>query len=561
MTTRREFLGSTSAATLGLTVPNLLTHRALRTAPPGFLDLLRTPDRVLVQTAGKDQLLTRNGDRWTGDNGVVVGTSVQAAAAHVTLTAPGIAIKRIHLRWRGSLATTRLILGDAWSRGYGDLEWRGWVPDRVMPWYAATYDGSLTHAYGVRTGGASFCYWQIDQNGLSLWADVRSGGVALQLGDRTLNACDVVCRAGHVGESVFAALHAFCKQMCPNPRMPSQPVYGSNDWYVTYGNNSATSVRTDAEHIVELSPTGANRPYMVIDDGWQPGRGADKAGAGLWDRGNDKFGDMAALAADVRRIGARPGIWVRPLEAHPEAPTAWRLSRDKSMLDPSVPDVLHKVADDVGRLRRWGYELIKHDYTTYDIFGRWGNAMGSSLTRDGWSFAAGTSKTTAEVINELYRTIRVAATDGLIIGCDTMSHLSAGLFEACRIGDDTSGTDWSRTRRMGVNSLAFRAAQHGAFYAADPDCVPVTTAVPWKLTRQWLDLVARSGTMLFASLAPDALGEEQRRELKAALALAAKPQPLAEPTDWQRSVYPTTWAMGGVKRTYDWVGQDGAGGA
>ena len=27
------------------------------------------------------------------------------------------------------------------------------------------------------------------------------------------------------------------------------------------------------EHIVELSPAGANRPFAVIDDGWQPGRG------------------------------------------------------------------------------------------------------------------------------------------------------------------------------------------------------------------------------------------------------------------------------------------------
>ena len=59
---------------------------------------------------------------------------------------------------------------------------------------------------------------------------------------------------------------------------------------------------------------------------------------------------------------------------------------------------------------------------------------------------------------------------------------------------------------MGVNTLAFRGAQHGAFYVADPDCVGVTNAIPWAFNRQWLDLLARSGTMLFVSLAPDALG-------------------------------------------------------
>jgi hypothetical protein len=41
--------------------------------------------------------------------------------------------------------------------------------------------------------------------------------------------------------------------MCPTPRLPSQPVYGSNDWYWVYGKNSADTVRTDAAHIVELS--------------------------------------------------------------------------------------------------------------------------------------------------------------------------------------------------------------------------------------------------------------------------------------------------------------------
>jgi alpha-galactosidase len=159
----------------------------------------------------------------------------------------------------------------------------------------------------------------------------------------------------------------------------------------------------------------------------------------------------------------------------------------------------------------------------------------------------------------LYLTIRTAAGDSLVIGCNTVSHLSAGHFEICRVGDDTSGTNWSRTRKMGVNTLAFRGTQHGAFYVADADCVGVTNAVPWVYNRQWLDLLARSGTMLFVSLAPDALGAVQRRDLKEALALAATTHPLAEPLDWQRTVYPTRWRLMDRERTYDWVGVDGAG--
>lgn len=172
----------------------------------------------------------------------------------------------------------------------------------------------------------------------------------------------------------------------------------------------------------------------------------------------------------------------------------------------------------------------------------------------------GPTHTTAEVINDLYRTIRDAAGASLVIGCNTVSHLSAGQFEICRVGDDTSGTEWARTRKMGVNTLAFRGAQHGAFYVADADCVGVTNAVPWSLNRQWLDLLSRSGTMLFVSLAPDALGADQRRDLKAALALASSPQPLGEPIDWMGSVYPSRWRLRGEDRKYEWVGVDGAGG-
>jgi alpha-galactosidase len=183
--------------------------------------------------------------------------------------------------------------------------------------------------------------------------------------------------------------------------------------------------------------------------------------------------------------------------------------------------------------------------------------MGSAMTKDGWTFATGQKYTTAEVVSDLYHTIRKAAGDGLIIGCNTVSHLSAGHFDICRIGDDTSGTDWSRTRKMGVNTLAFRGTQHGAFYVADADCVGVTNAVPWTYNKQWLDLLARSGTMLFVSLAPDALGAEQRRDLKQGLELASTPQPLAEPVDWQHTVYPTKWRLMNRECTYDWVGPDG----
>jgi alpha-galactosidase len=560
MISRREFLQHGSQLTAGLSISGwerIHRHRApaLQAASsPTFLDLMRPPDTVSVQTtSAADRSLRLAGQNQWEDVSTVVTTSLNDGALRLQLSSPSAPVRRLRLRWRGRLDGVQQLMGDAWERGYGDFEWRGFVPDRVMPWYFASFDGRATHAYGVRVSAKAFCFWQADPQGISLWADVRSGGAGVELGNRTLTVCEIICRQGRADESAFSAIHAFCRQMCAHPRLPQNPVYGSNDWYWAYGKNSADTVLTDARHIVELSPADPNRPFAVIDDGWQPERGQPRSGVGTWDRGNEKFPDMPGLAGEIRRIGARPGIWIRPLLAPAEAPDTWRLPRDRAILDPTVPEVRRKVGDDIARLRRWGYELIKHDYTTFDLFGRWGSTMGDALTRDGWTFATGPGRTTAEVIDDLYRAIRAAAAETLVIGCNTVSHLSAGVFDISRIGDDTSGREWARTRKMGVNTLAFRGAQHGAFYVADADCVGVTTAVPWALNRQWLDLLARSGTMLFVSVAPDALRDAERRDLRAALSLAARRQPLGEPLDWQRTACPSRWRLMGREVTYDWM--------
>jgi alpha-galactosidase len=557
MKSRREFLRQTALAGAALSLPrSAASQPAGSAATASFLDLRRAPDSVTVETAAGAQRLTLTGHEWRG-NGLVISTEDATGALRVRLSAPGAAVKRVQLRWRGKTDAIRLALGDAWERGYGDLEWRGLVPDRAMPWYFAAYDGQVTHGYGVRTSPRAFCFWQLDHDGVSLFADVRSGAAAVQLGERVLDVCDVVCRQGRPGESPFAAIHAFCRDMCTAPRSLAQPPYGTNDWYYAYGKNSAATILADARRIVELSPPGGNRPFAVIDDGWQPQR-EDRTLTGLWDRGNAKFGEMADVAAAVRGAGARPGVWVRPLQAAANTPDGWRLPRDRAFLDPTVPEAMQKVSDDIARVRAWGFELIKHDYTTFDLFGRWGFQMGTALTKDGWSFASGPTRTTAEIVDDLYRTIRKAAGDAAIIGCNTVSHLSAGVFEICRIGDDTSGMEWARTRKMGVNTLAFRGVQHDAFYAADADCVGVTKAIAWESNRQWLDLVARSGTALFVSLAPDAVGPEQARDLRAALAIAARSQPLGEPLDWQHTTWPAHWRLMGEDKTYDWLGADGA---
>ncbi len=272
--------------------------------------------------------------------------------------------------------------------------------------------------------------------------------------------------------------------MCEKPLLPKQPVYGINDWYFAYGNNSKDLILQTTAMMAELVTDHSNKPFSVIDMGWskKPLKSNEEY---VWGDdftlGNANFGDMDLVASDIKKLGMRPGLWTRPLQANAnDKPTLLIPVRKDQQdlkeryLDPTIPENLHRIADTISLYKNWGFELVKHDYTSYDLFGRWGFEMNEMMTVPGWHFQD-RSKTNAEIILELYGTIRAAAGDMYLIGCNTFSHLSAGIFEINRIGDDTSGNEWARTLKMGVNSLAFRLPQHNTFYAADGDCVGLTT--------------------------------------------------------------------------------------
>jgi len=500
-------------------------------------------------------------------------TQSQAHILEINVAAETTPLERIHLRWNLPVPAGLRFMGDAWERAYGDLEWRGLVPERIMPWYFLAFDGQLTHGYGVKTRPGALCYWMVDSAGANLWLDVRNGGGLVELRGRKLTCRQIVSRHGKVGETPCACARAFCKLLCDSPRLPALPVYGSNNWYYAYGNSNHQAILDDTRLLVSLAPSVDNRPYMVIDGGWQPVSGDEEpiqsiaGGPYIGSHGpygNRRFPDMAGLAASIRAMGARPGIWIRPLAAHLDDPDSLLLPVERAVdssakikvMDPSIPEVLARIAADFRALHAWGYDLIKHDWATCDVFGRWGFQMGVTLTNPGWHFADRT-RTTAEIILGFFNAIREGAGDAVVIGCNTIGHLGAGLFELQRIGDDTSGREWERSRKYGVNALAFRACQHGAFFDADPDCVGHTRIMPWKKNRQLLDLFSRSGTVLFISIDPATISLEEARAVKAAYVAAAQPQRLGEPIDWLESTSPHVWKLGDETVQFDWYGAEG----
>lgn len=463
----------------------------------------------------------------------------------IFLTAQTSKVKWIKLRWNNlSWDKNVRFLGDAWERGYGDMEWKGMNPNRFMPWYFCAKSEAKSICYGVKVRPSAMCFWQVDSLGITLFLDVRCGGSGVNLKGRVIKLADVIACEMRDCTS-FEAMQEFCGQMCENPILPKYPVYGSNNWYYAYGKSSESEILADCDYILNLTKDIENKPYMVIDDCWQEHHRLNEYNGGPWTKGNEKFPDMKALADKLVQKGVRPGIWVRLLLNEDEnIKNEWRLSHN-NCIDPTNPEALNYIKEDIKRICNWGYTLIKHDFSTFDLFGKWGFQMSPLVTDDGWHFYDD-SLTSAEVVKLLYKVIldaSVEASNGetLILGCNTIGHLGAGYMHINRTGDDTSGVDWERTRFMGVNTLAFRLPQHGKFYEIDADCVGIDGGISWSMNKQWADVLAKSGTPLFISVRPNILDETEKQELHEILKVASKQEHHVIPVDWEETTCPEHW--------------------
>jgi alpha-galactosidase len=558
--TRRSFLRKGAAAAGGLTVVAASEPSLAQSGQSSFLELLRVPDGVTVYASFERTLpaggiaLQATRAQW-GGGGVAVESTVQENALVLTLAAPSTKIAVVHVRWQAQVTPDLRALGDAWERSYGELGWRNLIPERVMPWYFATHDGATCHGYGVKTDAAALCFWQLDPEGVSLWLNVTNGGDGVELGQRRLTMATVVSRRGVQGEHAQGAVAGLCRTMCARPTRPIVPIYGANDWCYSYGHSTAETILRDTEFIAELSPSGGTRPFSVVD--------------AVWSNGTAAWPDMGKLAHEIKQRTARPGIWIRPLEAPqgaaralllPDARFGEKQGRARELAyDPTHPEAQEKILAKMREATGWGYEMVKHDFSTYDLLGQWGFEMGPQPTLPGWSLHD-RSRTNAEVMAELYALLRETAGERILLdGCNTVGHLGQGIFDLQRTGDDTSGHQWERTRRMGVNTLAFRLPQHGTFYTLDADLVGITEAVPWELNRQWLEVLAHSGTATIVSAGPPARGAEQRAALRQAFAVAAAGGASARPVDWLESSTPERWQASAQKQwRYRWSGTEGA---
>ncbi len=475
-------------------------------------------------------------------------TEVSGNQLDIYITATNDRPKFIELHWEAPDDDDIIVLGDAWERTYGNIEF---LPlgknDRYMPWYFIATNKKESFCFGVKTGINSFVSLTYDKNGITALVDCRNGGNGVHLNGRKLHAATFLF-AGYDNADILSCLKDYCRKLCDKPVLPKQRVYGGNNWYYAYGKSSYKQIISDAKLQVGLAQGIDNKPFQVIDDCWQP-----KKCCGPW-YPNRKFKDMEKLAGEIKEMGARPGIWIRLLRNKDRAiKRNMRIlrGRKRQYLDPTHPAVQEYIRADIERIRGWGYELLKHDFTTADLFGDYGGSLTSTITKiDNWHFYDKT-KTNAEIVLDFYRLIKDAAGDMLIIGCNTVSHFSAGLVHIYRTGDDTSGREWDRTRDMGVNTLAFRLAQNEAFYMCDADCVGILKDyIPWEKNKQWLHLLSYSNTPLFVSCSDD-IDAEKREDLSRAYKVFNESHDF-RPIDIFEGKLPKKWEIDGKIIEYNW---------
>lgn len=493
-------------------------------------------------------------------NDVKFAYEVKGNSAKVTVYPSGSPVKYLKLRFRGELSFVDKVYGDQWERVGGDCfaEWRSVMPSRALPWFCYLRGEGRTACYGVKTGAECFAFWQTDTRGVTLFLNLCNGTRGTDISE-PLVACEVVQYFSPEGEDVFVSARKFSHIMCETPILPKEPIFGVNNWYWAYGRISAESIKYETEYLMKMCEGTKHDPYMIIDDGWQMNRTYGNAAyiGGPW-LPNDRFSDMAMVSETIHSKGAKSGLWFRPLLTLGDIPEKACLIKNQNggvILDPSHPYTLERVERDAALIRSWGFDLIKHDFSTIDITGNHpltGMRHTANICTGDRNFFDNT-KTTATIIKNFYKAVQTGAAGADVIGCNTISHLTAGIHSVYRVGDDTSGRSFEWTRRNGTNSV-MRLPLNDAFYRVDPDCAAFTDKVDAELNLDYLEMCAVTGMTTLASVTPDILDEKQLKRINEIYRIADKDDKRYGIVNYDRVANPEIFASEDGKEyvEYDW---------
>lgn len=491
-----------------------------------FFSILRAPDSVI----GATELTPFRFEESAQDTcPVKYEYKIKNGVGKLIVYPSGSPIKYLKLRFRGELNFVEKVMGDQWERSglKAFIEWRSIMAHRVLPWFCYLIGDNTTACYGVKVQPNAMCYFQVDTHGISLIVNLCSGNEGVDLKEPIV-ACEVVELIGKKGQDCYEVASNFAKLMCENPVLPKTPVYGILDWYWAYGNTSEKTVLEETEKLVELCKGNKNPPYVIIDDGWQISRevyeeNPDYIG-GPWNQFNSRHPNFDKMPKKLHEKGAKAGLWFRPLLTKGDIPKDAVLYNGNGgiVLDPSHPFTLDRVYSDAKRFKEWGFDLLKHDFTVIDgtqIYNTSSDKDDVYMVNSKIKFYDKT-KTTAMIFKDLYKTIQNAF-GGDVMACNAFSHLSAGIHSIYRVGDDNSGHAFEWTRRDGINSI-MRLPTNRAFYLCDPDVGTFTKKTPSKPNLDFLEVCALTGMTCLASITPNILTEEEKKEISRIFKIASE---------------------------------------
>ncbi|HEY43522.1 MAG TPA: alpha-galactosidase, partial [Anaerolineae bacterium] len=257
---------------------------------------------------------------------------------------------------------------------------------------------------------------------------------------------------------------------------------------------------------------------IQIDDGFQ-------VEVGDWFHSNEgSFPEgMAQLSGQIREAGFKPGLWLAPFIAKPNAQllrehpewvlhNCWRLPSITGFtfetfaraLDVSHPDFLEYLHGLISKIsHEWGYDYLKLDFL-------YAGAL------PGVRFDE--TQTRAQALRKALSVIRqTAGEDVTLLGCGCPLGSGVGIFDAMRIGPDVA-PDWSPSfkgirfpfeNEPGFPSLknAMQAAinrgfLHRRWWVNDPDCLLIrdqNTRLTEAEVQSMATIISLSGGSLFTS--------------------------------------------------------------
>lgn len=346
--------------------------------------------------------------------------------------------------------------------------------DTVRTVYNAVYESVDSAAFDCLTGGSFvfgavssdryFPYVTLSREG-HMTACCRLESHPLPAGETVYSEwfCLLPCDSCLTGQIEYAQIVARLAGLAP---IQAENPSGFCTWYYYLNHISPACIRDNMRVLSARRDTLPVR-YMQIDDGWF-------VRWGDWTP-NQRFGDISALAAEIKAAGFRPGLWFAPFGAHPEsaivrehpdwfvrtrAGESWQGLKGGAgrmfSVDFTHPEALAWLRETVRRMTwDWGFEYLKIDIISDTI------APGVHYDENA---------TALENMRIGMRAIREAAKPGtFILGCTAPFIPSCALVDGMRVSCDIFER-WQSLRDV-FNSVLKRYHFHRNLFLNDADCL------------------------------------------------------------------------------------------